>query len=120
MQVRECLLPFGVESSVFQFASQKYRDQDTLNCNFACSFVWVCSFISTLRKEHGLRVFKNRVLRKIFRPKTGQRKGEWKRLHNERIYDLYFSPHIQVIKSRMRGERHVAQESYIQGFGWET
>jgi hypothetical protein len=80
----------------------------------------MCIFISTLRKEHRLRVFKNRVLRKIFRPKRGQRKKEWKRLHNERFYDLFFSPNIQVIKSRMRGARHVAQERYIQGFGWET
>jgi len=80
----------------------------------------MCKFISTLRKEHRLRVFKNRVLRKIFRPKRGQRKGEWKRLHKKRIYDRYCSPNIQVIKSRIRGARHVAQERYIQGFVWET
>jgi hypothetical protein len=80
----------------------------------------MCIFISTLRKEHRLRVFKIRVLRKIFRPKKKKKKREWKRLHNERFYGLYFSPYIQVIKSRMRGARHVAKERYIQGFGWET
>ena len=36
--VRECLLSFGVESFVFQFAVQKFRDQDTQNYNFACCF----------------------------------------------------------------------------------
>jgi hypothetical protein len=57
----------------------------------------------TLREEQRLRVFKNRVLRKIFGPKRGEATGEWKRLNNEELNDLYSSPIIQVIKSiRMR------------------
>jgi hypothetical protein len=49
----------------------------------------------TLREEHRLRVFKYRVVRKIFGPKR-----EWIRLHNEKFYDLYSSLNIiQVIKS---------------------
>jgi hypothetical protein len=43
----------------------------------------------TLRVEHRLRVFKNRVLRKIFGPKRDELTGECKRLHNEELYDLY-------------------------------
>jgi len=38
---KECLLSFGAESFLFQFAIQKYKDYDIQNCNFACCFVWV-------------------------------------------------------------------------------
>jgi hypothetical protein len=52
-----------------------------------------------LRDEHRLRVFENRVLRKIFGPGRDEVTGEWKKLHNGELYDLYCSPHIvRVIK----------------------
>jgi len=55
----------------------------------------------TLREERKLRVFENRVLRKIFGPRRGEVTGEWRRLHNEELNDLYSSPNIvRVIKSR--------------------
>ena len=64
----------------------------------------------TLREEHRLRVFENRVLRRIFRPKRDGVTGEWRKLHNEELNDLYCSPNIvRVIKSRMRRGRHVAR-----------
>jgi hypothetical protein len=44
----------------------------------------------TLRDEHGLSVFKNRVVRKIFGPKGCKGTGEWKRLNNEEFHDLYY------------------------------
>jgi hypothetical protein len=46
----------------------------------------------TLRKEHRLRVFENRVLRRIFGPERDEMTGEWRKLHNEELRDLYFSP----------------------------
>ena len=64
----------------------------------------------TLREEHRLRVFENRVLRKIFGPKRDGVTGEWRKLHNEELNDLYSSPNIvRVIKSRLRWARHVAR-----------
>jgi hypothetical protein len=54
-----------------------------------------------LREEHRLRVFENRVLRKICGPKRDGVTGEWRRLHNEELNDLYSSPNImRVLKSR--------------------
>ena len=55
----------------------------------------------TLREERKLRVFENMVLRRIFGPRRDEVTGEWRRLHNEELNDMYSSPNIvRVIKSR--------------------
>jgi hypothetical protein len=68
------------------------------------------TWLLTLRQECRLRVFENRVLRRIFGPKRDEVTGEWRRLHSEEIYALYFSPNvIWVIKCRrLRWVGHVA------------
>jgi len=54
-----------------------------------------------VREEHRVRVFENRVLRRIFGPKRDEVTVYWEKLHTEKLNDLYSSPHIVwVIKSR--------------------
>jgi hypothetical protein len=59
--------------------------------------------------EHGLRVFENRMVRRIFGPKRGEVTGGWRKLHNEKLHNMYSSPSIMRIMSRrMRWAWNVA------------
>ena len=69
-----------------------------------------------MREERRLRVFENRVLRRIFGPRRDEVTGEWKKLHNGEL-NLYSSPNIvRVIKSRRMGwAEHVARMGEMRG-----
>jgi hypothetical protein len=73
-----------------------------------------------LREEHRLRVFENRVMRRIFGPMRDEVTGEWSKLHNEELNDLCASPNIvRVIKSRrMRWAGHVVRLGKRRGLYW--
>ena len=87
---------------------------------------WCETWSLTLREERRLRVFENRVLRRVFEPKRDEVTGEWRKLHNEELNDLYSLPNIvRVVKSRrMRWAGHVARMGEdrrgAQGVGGEA
>jgi hypothetical protein len=89
------------------------------------SVVYGCETWSlTLKDVCRLKVFENRVLRIIFGPNRNKVSGEWRKLHNEELSDLYSSLHIvRVIKlRRISWAGHVAriEKRCIEGFGGET
>jgi hypothetical protein len=69
------------------------------------------TWLLTLREEHRLRVFENRMLRRIFGSMKNEVIGKWRKLQNEELSDIYSSPNIvRVIKSRgMSWAEHVAR-----------
>jgi hypothetical protein len=68
----------------------------------------------TVREEHKMRVFENRMMRRIYEPKRNEVTGGWRKLHNEELHYLYSSSSIiRIIKSkRMRWDRREACIGY--------
>jgi hypothetical protein len=63
----------------------------------------------TFREEHRLKVFENRVLRRIFGPKRDDVTGDWRKLHNEELHNLYSLPNRMIKSRRTRWAGHVAR-----------
>jgi hypothetical protein len=73
-----------------------------------------CEILSLiLRKGQRLRVFENRMLRRIFGPTRGEVTGDWKKLHNEELHNLYSLPNIIIIIKSMR----IKWAGHIAGMG---
>jgi len=79
--------------------------------------LYACETLSlTLREECKMRVFENRVLRRIFGPKMDEVTGKCRKLYNEELYNPYYSPNIRVIKlRRMRWAGQVASMGQRRG-----
>ena len=84
----ECLLSFGAECCVFQFAIQKCKDQDIQSYNFAVVLNGCETWFLTLKEESRLRVFENRVLWRKFGSKRDGMTGERFWIACEELYDL--------------------------------
>ena len=95
------MLLFGAESSVIQVAVQNLKIKLYSNI-FLPVDLYVCGNWSLkLREERRVRVFENRVLRRVFGTKRDEVAGQWRKLHNEKFRDLYSLPNIvRVVKSR--------------------
>jgi hypothetical protein len=79
----------------------------------------------TLREEHRLIMFENRMLRRIFGPKRDEVTGDWRKLHNEKLHNFYYLQNIiRMMKSmRMRWAEHVARmgkRGMHTGYWWES
>jgi hypothetical protein len=82
------VLSFAAESFVFQFAIKKRKDNTSRTIILPVVLCGCDSWSLTLREERRLGVFENRVLRKIFGPRSDEVTGKWRKLRKEEIYDL--------------------------------
>jgi hypothetical protein len=105
------MLPFGPEPFVLSPALKNVKVRIYKTIILPVVLYGCETWSPTVREEHKLRVFESRVLRRIFGPKRDRVTGGWRKLHNEELHNLYFSPSIiKIIKSRgMRWVGHVAR-----------
>ena len=98
-------------SWVLHFVIQKHKDGIHGTVILPVGLYGCENWSVKLREEQRLRVFENRVLRKVLGSRKDEVTEEWRRLHNEELYDLYCSPNIiRVVKCRrMRWAKHVAR-----------
>jgi hypothetical protein len=101
------LLSFGAESFVFQFAIQNLKNKIYRTIILPVVLCGWETWSLTLKEERRLRVFENRALRRIFGPKWDEVTGEWRKLRNEELNDLYSPSSIvrvnKIEKNEMGG-----------------
>jgi hypothetical protein len=107
------------------FSIQKCKDKDIKIIILPVVLYGCGTWSLTLRKKCRLRIFENRVLRKIFGPNRDEATEEWRKLRKEELYALYFSPSIirVIIPRRLRWARQVArmgEDRCVQDFGGKT
>ena len=97
------------------FVSPYFRFAASISVSLKIKWITILPIVSygcetwclALREEHRLRVFENRVLRGIFGLKMDEETGEWRKLHNEELNDLYCSPNvIRAISEGRRDDCH--------------
>jgi hypothetical protein len=105
------MLPLGPESFVLSPAIKNMKVRINKIIILPLVLYGCETWSLTVREEHKLRVFENRVLRRIFGPRRDGVTGGWRKLLNEELHNLYSSPSkIRIIKSRkMRWAGHVAR-----------
>jgi hypothetical protein len=103
------LLPFSPEPFAFSFAVKNIKIRKYKTIILPVVLYGCETWSLTLRDQHRLREFENRVLRRIFGPKRDEVTGDWRKLHNEELCNFYSSPNIiRIIKSTgMRLAGHV-------------
>jgi hypothetical protein len=110
------LLPFGSESFASRLLSRnvKFKIYKTiiLPVLYGCE-TW--SF--TLREEHRLRVFENRILRRIFGPKRDEVTGEWRKMNNVLIPRYHYASQVKANEVGGACGTHGRGEKSVQGFG---
>jgi hypothetical protein len=101
IRFEECLLPFdSVLSSCLLCRNVKVTVYRTIILPF---ILYGCeTWFLTLREEHRLGMLDNRVVRRIFGPKRNEATGEWRKLHNVELHNLYLSPY--TIRQISQGE----------------
>jgi hypothetical protein len=80
---------FGAECFVFSLLSKSIKIKIYRSINLPFVLYGCETWLLTLREEHRLKVFENRVLGRVFGPKRDEVTGEWRKLHNEEINELY-------------------------------
>jgi len=115
----ECLLSFGAEYFLFSLLSKNLKIKIYRTIILPVVLCGCETRLLTLREEHRLRVFENRVLRRIFGPKRDKVTGEWRKLHNEVVFLAQYFLGDQIEKNEMGGacSTHGGEERCIQGFG---
>jgi hypothetical protein len=78
--------------------------------------------MAKLREERRLRVFENRVLREIFGSKRNEVTGEWRKLHNEKLNDMYYCAGDNIEKNEIDGacSAYGGADRRVQDFGGKT